>query len=108
MSLEGGGKRRIFAIGNSFNQRLLKPVHNWAMTVLSRIPMDGTFDQTRPLRFLKGKMDCYSFDLKAATDRFPLFMLFEIMAVTFDRSFASAVVNGALAYNLFDVPFVKL
>lgn len=28
-SIEGGGKRRIFAIGNYVNQRLLKPVHDW-------------------------------------------------------------------------------
>lgn len=46
----GAGKRRIFAIGNSINQGLLKPIHDWAMSVLKRIPMDGTFNQTRPLR----------------------------------------------------------
>ena len=42
-SVEGGGKRRIFAIGNYVNQRLLKPVHDWLMSVLRLIPMDGTF-----------------------------------------------------------------
>lgn len=48
-SLEGGGKRRIFAIGNYINQRLLYPIHSWLMKVLAEIPMDGTFNQTAPL-----------------------------------------------------------
>lgn len=50
---------------------------------------------------------CYSFDLKSATDRWPLLLLFEIMQYCFDRSFASSVVNSALASNVFEVPFVK-
>lgn len=51
MKVEGGGKRRIFAIGNFINQRLLSPVHDWLAQVLKALPMDGTFDQTRPLTY---------------------------------------------------------
>ncbi|KAK4839043.1 hypothetical protein QYF36_018578 [Acer negundo] len=40
--IEGGGKRRIFAIGNYVNQRLLHPIHQWLNEVLQMIPMDGT------------------------------------------------------------------
>lgn len=40
---EGGGKRRLFAIGNYINQRLLRSYHDWLMAVLRRIPCDGTF-----------------------------------------------------------------
>jgi hypothetical protein len=37
MSVEGGGKGRIFAIGNYYvKQRLLRPYHDWAMEVLRR------------------------------------------------------------------------
>lgn len=54
--IEGGGKRRIFAIGNWVNQRLLSPVHDWLANVLKKIPMDGTFDQLRPFLRLKGKI----------------------------------------------------
>lgn len=61
--------------------------------------MDGTFSQTRPLDRLVGDRVCYSFDLKSATDRWPLLLLFELMQALFDRSFASAVVNSALATN---------
>ncbi|XLT13593.1 hypothetical protein HN51_059283, partial [Arachis hypogaea] len=85
-TIEGGGKRRIFAMGNyvNLNQRLLKPVHDWLMQVLRRIPMDGTFaftklrwNQHKPLDRLVGNQTCYSFDLKSATDRWPVLFLFE-------------------------------
>lgn len=68
----GDGKRRIFAIGNYVHQRLLRPLHDFLMRVLACLPTDGTFDQLRPLDRLKGKIDVYSFDLKSATDRWPL------------------------------------
>lgn len=65
---EGDGKRRLFAIGNYINQRLLAPFHEWLACVLRSIPQDGTFDQTAPLDWLKGSTGCvYSIDLKSAT-----------------------------------------
>lgn len=103
-----GTKRRIFAIGNYVNQGLLKPIHDWLAQVLSRIPMDGTFDQTRPLDRLKGEKVCYSYDLKSATDRWPLKLMFESVTLLFDRSFASSVVNSCLATNIFQIPFTVL
>lgn len=63
-------------------QRLLRPVHDWAMTVLRRLPTDGTFYQTRPLDLLKGKQVCYSSDLKSATDRFPMMFMEEVVFVS--------------------------
>lgn len=68
-TIEGGGKRR--AMGNYLYQRLLRPVHDWLMEVLRRLPMDGTFMQTQPLDRLVGEQTCFSFDLKSATDRWP-------------------------------------
>ncbi|KAK6923544.1 RNA-dependent RNA polymerase, mitoviral [Dillenia turbinata] len=103
----GSGKRRIFAICNYVNQRLLKPFHDWLMSILRIIPMDGTFNQVRPLEYIAGKKEYYSFDLKSATDRWPLLYQFELVQSLFDRSFASSVVNSALGCNVFDVPFVK-
>lgn len=50
----GDGKRRVFAIGNYINQRLLYPVHEWLAKVLKGLPTDGTFDQVAPLDRLKG------------------------------------------------------
>lgn len=77
------------------------------MSVLKSIPMDGTFNQTKPLYRLKGKSQIFSYDLTAATDRWPLVFIFEIFQSFFDRSFSSAVVNSALATNTFEVPFVR-
>lgn len=105
--VEGGGKRRIFAIGNWVNQRLLSPVHDWLASALRLIPMDGTFHQHRPIGFLKGSEECHSLDLSAATDRWPLLIMFEVLCTLFDRSFASSVANSALAMNIFFVPFLK-
>jgi hypothetical protein len=53
-TLSGDGKRRLFAIGNYFKQRLLYPFHAFLMSVLRKIPMDGTFDQRAPIRRLRG------------------------------------------------------
>lgn len=44
--VEGGGKQRIFTIGNYINQRLLKLVHDWLMEVLACIPMDDPSNNT--------------------------------------------------------------
>ncbi|KAK4547808.1 hypothetical protein RGQ29_032505 [Quercus rubra] len=70
------------------------------------LPMDGTFNQEGPLDRLEGERHVFSYDLKNATDRWPLLLLFEVMSAAFDRSFASAVVNSALAMNAFVVPFI--
>ncbi|DAB41747.1 RNA-dependent RNA polymerase [Dahlia pinnata mitovirus 1] len=71
LSLEGAGKVRVFAIPNPIVQRLVKPLHDWEMSILSKIEMDGTYNQLKPLWRLQGKKKLYSFDLKAATDMFP-------------------------------------
>lgn len=49
----------------------------------------------------------YSLDLKSATDRWPLLLLFELMQSLFDRSFASSLVNSTLGTNVFDIAFVR-
>lgn len=59
-SIEGGGKRRIFAIGNWVIPRVLHPLHKWCMTVLSTLPMDGTFNQTAPVERLIYNVLCRS------------------------------------------------
>lgn len=83
-SLEGAGKRRIFAIGNYMNQRLLAPIHKWLAQVLRTIPMDGTFNQAGPLVRLKGAKEIFSFDLSSATDRWPLVIMFEFFQSLFE------------------------
>lgn len=104
-TLPGAGKRRIFAVCNYIKQRLLKPTHNWAMEVLSTIPMDGTFYQEGPLiKLAKLKPnECYSFDLSSATDRWPLTVIYTVFMLFFGPTCASAVVNSTLGLNTFRV-----
>lgn len=59
----GAGKRRVFAIGNYVNQRLLRPLHNWLMEALGDLKTDGTFNQSAPLDRLVGAKKIYSIDL---------------------------------------------
>lgn len=110
--VEGGAKRRLFGIGNYVKQRLLHPVHDWTMRVLARIPMDGTFNQNAPIHRLarlntKGFMA--SFDLKSATDRWPVCIIHDVFSLMFGPTLASCVVNGCLALNTFDIgpPIVR-
>lgn len=95
------GKRRLFVIGNWFKQRLLYPVHVWGMSVLRRIPQDGTFHQEGPIHRLAKRRPRFiaSFDLSAATDRWPIPVIYELMACLFGQTMASCIVNGALALN---------
>jgi hypothetical protein len=107
MSLEGSGKRRIFAIGNYVKQRLLHPFHTWLMTILKSIPNDGTFEHTKPLTWIKGYLQCFSFDLKSATDRWPLYYLFSIVEYWLGHNPAGSIVNTTLGHNVFMVPSRK-
>lgn len=79
----GGGKRRLFIIVSYVKQCILKPYHDWAMTVLRCIPNDGTFNQMAPLKYVKGGTDVSSYDLSSATERFPSQMLFHVMSALF-------------------------
>lgn len=102
--IEGGGKRRLFAVCNYVKQRLLSPVHDWAFKVLKSLRTDGTFDQERPLRRLqriKNLSAVFSFDLKSATDRWPLSVIFTAFKSLFGPEFASSVVNSSLGLNTF-------
>lgn len=67
---EPAGKVRLFAIMDAVRQRLLFPLHEWVAELLRRIPQDGTFNQLRCLKGIRGPR-VSSFDLTSATDRFP-------------------------------------
>lgn len=65
----------------------------------------------KPLMLLreKAKNHTYCFDLKSATDRWPLPVIFEVFSLFFGPTYASSVVNAALGLNTFLVnyPIVK-
>jgi len=71
---EAAGKVRVVAMVDVVTQSILRPLHDWIFQVIKELPMDGTFDQTRPIDILNrmGHKDIYSYDLSSATDRLPL------------------------------------
>lgn len=74
---EPAGKLRVIAIVDYWTQRLMAPVHEWMMKVLSFIPTDGTFNQEEATASLAGRHallggNAYSIDLKSATDLIPI------------------------------------
>jgi hypothetical protein len=46
---EAAGKMRVFAMVDPITQWALQPLHKFLFKLLKKIPMDGTFDQLRPL-----------------------------------------------------------
>jgi hypothetical protein len=71
-------KIRVVAMCDSLTQMLLRPLHDAVFEILKKIPQDGTFDQEQPARNLAkamakgGYVGYWSYDLSAATDRFPV------------------------------------
>lgn len=66
------GKTREVAILDYFSQTALRPLHTFLFRILKRIRQDCTFNQGG-FRDLIGRAEVfYSFDLTAATDRFPI------------------------------------
>jgi len=59
--VEGSGEVRVFANPLPLFQALVRPLHDWVMNVLRRLPTDGTYNP-RPLL---GQSNLFSFDLKA-------------------------------------------
>lgn len=77
---EPAGKMRVFAMVDPLTQWALKPLHNFIFeSILSKIPMDGTFAQTEPLKKSKDWSVLYSLDLSSATDRLPISLQADII-----------------------------
>lgn len=94
--LEPAGKIRIFAIADVWTQTLLKPLHEYIFLILKGIPQDGTFDQSAPLTRLAARLAesstkwVASYDLSAATDRLPIDVQVQVLALLSTREVAEA------------------
>lgn len=77
---EAAGKVRVVAIPDAWTQTVLAPLHKLLFKWLKVLPTDGTFDQQGSVRSFaeQGFQNCYSFDLKAATDTIP-YLLYGIL-----------------------------
>jgi len=89
--LEPAGKLRIFAMVDAPTNWTLQPLHSFIFkAILCKLPMDGTFDQIRPInRLMKRKCTgLYSVDLSSATDRLPVSLQQELLSLIFNSEFA--------------------
>jgi hypothetical protein len=85
LAKDGGGKRRIVGVVDYWSQWALKPLHLYLFSILRGIPQDGTFDQIAPLQsilsYARLGMPSFSFDLSNATDRLPVDLQQQILAL---------------------------
>lgn len=56
MKGEEAGKKRLFPIGSPLYQALVRPIHDWAMTVLARYSLILTYNQTQSLQYFRIKI----------------------------------------------------
>jgi len=72
----------------------LKPLHDLIFSVLAKIPNDGTFDQGKPLEFLRditrGERPWFSYDLSSATDRLPALFQRQVLILMLGPEYADA------------------
>lgn len=101
---EAAGKVRVFAMVDGWTQWILYPLHKCLFMILRGVKMDGTFDQTAPLKFVKAVRGLWSLDLSAATDRLPLTIQRELLGALFGYEIAGAWANLLVgrAYRLHD------
>jgi hypothetical protein len=74
-------KVRVVGILDYWSQAALRPLHDYLFSALRRIPQDATFNQGKFVEFAKGWPVYYSFDLSAATDRFPMIVIEQLLRV---------------------------
>nr|BCY26967.1 RNA dependent RNA polymerase [Nigrospora sphaerica mitovirus 2] len=84
------GKTRVIAIGDYFSQTALKGLHNYLYRALKKIPQDCTFDQESFRSKLGGADWYYSIDLTAATDRFPIKVISQVLLGHLPLNYVSA------------------
>lgn len=87
---EPAGKVRVFAMADAWTQWVLEPFHEFLFDILRQIPMDGTFDQLKPVvtKVATAKA-AYSLDLSAATDRLPMTVQVALFSALVGREFAT-------------------
>ena len=91
---EKGCKTRVIAMADIFTQDALKPIHKSLMKSLRKLKTDGTYSHNRIGEVVKDRtkrnMPVISFDLTAATDRFPVFILTDCLATMYNKDLAKA------------------
>jgi hypothetical protein len=86
-------KTRIIAIFDYWSQTVLKPYHDNLLELLKTMSPDCTFKQHKHVGGVHSRLNgnkVYSFDLKSATDRFPLITQKEVFAALYGEERANS------------------
>lgn len=85
-------KMRVVAVGDYFSQTVLRPLHSYLFRVLRKIPQDCTFNQGGFKALVNNDPNrvFYSIDLTAATDRFPIKVISQVLGARLPASYISA------------------
>jgi len=89
LKFEAAGKVRVFAMVDSWTQWCLAPLHEEIFSVLRRFPTDGTFNQFGPVGNYTSWPSAYSLDLTAATDRLPMDIQEQLIALLYGVELAA-------------------
>jgi hypothetical protein len=68
----------------------LKPLHTYLANALGKIRQDCTMDQGKFASLILGSPVYYSVDLSAATDRFPIVLIKQLLSCQLPNSFVDA------------------
>jgi len=93
------GKTRVIAILDYFSQSVLKPLHLYLFNFLRKINQDCTFDQNSFKTKIEGWDIFYSIDLKAATDRFPISLISQVLKGRLPDSYVKAWEDIMVGYD---------
>jgi len=92
-------KVRVVAIGDYWTQTVLKPLHEYLFKVLRKIPQDCTFNQGQGIEKIASTGEYYhSIDLTAATDRFPIKVISQLLAARFPKSYVDSWEHVMVGY----------
>nr|WNM95032.1 MAG: RNA-dependent RNA polymerase [Diaporthe gulyae mitovirus 4] len=86
-------KSRPFAIFDYWSQMTLKPLHDELYRLLRLIPQDCTYNQNEGIKKMQeyqSTKNFYSYDLTAATDRFPVSLQVAVMSLMYGSDYAKA------------------
>jgi hypothetical protein len=85
-------KVRVVAVLDYFSQAALRPLHSYLFRILKRINHDMTFDQTnfKDILFKSTGGTFVSADLSAATDRFPIDLICDVLKGRLPDDFVNA------------------
>lgn len=94
------GKSRVVAILDYWSQTSLRPLHHYLFRCLKQINQDCTFDQGSFISKLPNNGEIYySVDLSAATDRFPIQLIEEVLLPKFGETFVKEWRNIMVGYS---------